>query len=72
MYVGDIRPADIGIRDEGSIYLLTPLTEAGRDWMREHLPEDATRFGPATVVEWRFLNDIAQGMIDDGPVVGRM
>jgi hypothetical protein len=58
--------ADVHVRDEGTIFLLTPLTEVGEEWMEEHLPEDAQRFAGGVVVEHRFVTDILQGMQADG------
>jgi hypothetical protein len=45
--------ADLYIHNEGSIFLLHALTEAGRDWVADHIPEDAQKFGHAIVVENR-------------------
>jgi len=53
---------DVHVRNCGSIFLLTPLTEAARQWIKEHIPEDATWFGASLVVEHRYVEDILNGM----------
>lgn len=57
---------DFFVRNEKTIYLLEPLTDAGREWVREHLPEDATYWGDSVVVEWRYIRDIVDGIRRDG------
>lgn len=58
--------ADLSIQNEGSIFLLRALTDAGRAWISENIPDDAQHFGGAVVVEHRFIGDIAQGAVNDG------
>lgn len=57
--------ADIKIRDEGSIVLFDPQTDAAREWIKDNVPEPMY-FGKALVVEHRYADDLAQGMISDG------
>jgi len=57
---------DFYVQNEGSIFLLHPLTTAARAWIAEHLPEDAQTFGRATVVEHRYISDIVAGIKADG------
>ena len=58
--------ADLSIQNEGSIFLLRGLTDAGRAWIAENIPDDAQTFGGAVVVEHRYIGDIAQGAVNDG------
>lgn len=60
---------DVRLRNEGTLFLITPLTELARQWFAEHLPEDALTWGDATVVEHRFIGDIVEGLLSDGLVV---
>lgn len=53
-----------------SIYLLTPLTDAAREWIAEHLPDDVQRWGPSVAIGHRYVEDIVCGMIDDGLTLG--
>ncbi len=62
---GPSRQPDVTVRNEGSIVLLTPQTDAGKEWTDEHIPQ-AMGFGPALVVEWRYADDIIEGMQRDG------
>lgn len=67
---GKCKPeADLQIQNEGSIFLLHQLTQIGRDWVDEHIGEEAQRFGKAIVVEHRYIGDIAAGAIADGLTV---
>ena len=58
--------ADFSVRDEGSIFLLTPHTDEARAWVGEHIAEDAQQWGGAIVVEHRFIGDILAGIAADG------
>ena len=57
---------DFVVENHGSIFLLRPRTEAAREWINEHLPEDATTFAEAVVVEHRYIVSIIDGLKDDG------
>ena len=57
---------DLLIRDHGSIFLLTAVTPAGKEWVAEHIPADAQTFGKAIVVEHRYIADIVNGARADG------
>lgn len=58
--------ADLSIQNEGTIFLLRAHTDAGKEWIAKHIPDDAQHFGGAVVVEHRFIGDIAQGAVNDG------
>lgn len=60
------KEIDFVIEDNGSIILLRPITEAAKEWIEEHLPEDRMYFGNAVVVEPRYIADIASGIEADG------
>jgi hypothetical protein len=49
---------DLYIHNEGSVFLLYALTNASLDWVAEHIPEDAQKFGVAFVVEHRFIRNV--------------
>jgi hypothetical protein len=61
---------DLLVRDEGSIYLLVPVTPAGQEWVDENLPADAPTWGTAIAIEHRYIADIVNGAIADGLTVG--
>ena len=59
--------ADFTCADHGSISILTPVSDAGREWATEHLPDDAMRWGHAgIVVEHRYIGAILLGIESDG------
>lgn len=63
------RPTDVQVYAEApfsTIYLVTPLTEAGREWISENVSDDATWFGGALAVEHRYITDLVAGMQGDG------
>lgn len=57
---------DFKVRNEGSIFLLQPITEAANDWVNDHIPKDAQFLGTAVAVEHRYIANIVQGIINDG------
>lgn len=61
---------DFLFTDHGSVTVLTPLTVAARDWVAEHLPDDALTFGRGIVIEPRYVAPILEGIADDGLEVG--
>lgn len=57
---------DFSYRNEGSIVLLKPISEAAREWVADHLPDDAQWFGGSIVIEPRYFDPIAGGIESDG------
>lgn len=66
----DLSNTDFTVSDQGSIVLLSIYTDAAKEWVAEHLPADATRWGNAVVIEHRYANDIVEGIEADGLTVG--
>jgi hypothetical protein len=66
-YADDL--ADFTVQNEGTVFLLQPLTEAACQWTEEYLPGDAQRFGSAYVVEHRYIRHIIDGIMADGLTV---
>lgn len=58
--------SDFSVRNEFTIFLLHPLTDAARKWIAEHIGAEAQRFGEAVVVEHRYICDIIDGILADG------
>jgi hypothetical protein len=53
--------------NHGSIALLIPLTNAGREWLESNVnPEPWQWFGPGLAVEPRYLGALLNGALDDG------
>lgn len=63
-----VKP-DIRFEHHGSVSLMFHMTPAGRDWIKEHTPEDASTWGHAIVVEPRYVQDIVNGATVDGLAV---
>jgi hypothetical protein len=57
---------DFIVTDHGTIALLTPITDAAKQWVEDHLPEDRQTFGDSVVVEPRYLLDILHGINEEG------
>jgi hypothetical protein len=58
---------DFTISGGGSIFILTPISEAAIDWANEYLPEEAQRWGAkGYVVEHRYIGDIVDSIRGDG------
>ncbi len=65
-----VHSPDILVRNEGSIFLLHPLTAAGQGWLTKNIDPNAMTFGEAIVVEGRYISDILGGIQGDGLTVG--
>lgn len=63
-----LRYPDLEIRNEGSIFLVDPRTDAGAKWIGELIEgnEEVHFFGQALVVEHRFIEEIVGYAIDAG------
>lgn len=59
---------DFTFVNHGSITVLTPLTEAGSEWLDEHTPSAQTWCG-GIVIEPRYTGAILEGLADDGLTV---
>lgn len=58
---------DFILKDEGSIFLLEPLTDAAREWVAAHLEgADVQHWCGSVVIEQRYVSDIVQGLQADG------
>jgi hypothetical protein len=65
------REHDLLVRDEGTIFLLVPVTDVGVSWIDEHIPQGAQQWCGAIVVEHRFIGAILTGAAEDGLSIGR-
>jgi hypothetical protein len=62
--------ADFLVTGGGSVYLLHPLSDAAREWVGGHIPDDAQWLGRAVAVEHRYIEAIVDGIVGDGLSVG--
>ena len=58
--------SDFILQDHGSVLILVANTEAARQWVDEHLPEDRQTWCHGTLVESRYVADIVAGIEGDG------
>ena len=61
---------DFELQDEGSLYLLRPLTREAVEWLDEHIEQNRQMFGTAVVVERRYIADILRGIRAEGLEIG--
>ena len=58
---------DFTARDEGSIILLCPNTDAAQEWMRDNLQVEPWQYlGSNLAIDHRMFGDIAEGILEDG------
>lgn len=58
---------DFAVRNEGTIFLLQPLTAAGKEWIEEHVDLDgAQHFAGWLAIDHRCIVDIVDGIFDAG------
>lgn len=60
------RIPDVTVEDHGSLAIFQPLTPAAREWIDENVQEDAQWWCDGLVVEPRYADDLADGMMDAG------
>lgn len=52
------------VENHGTLCLIVPLTSEVTDWLNEHT--DAMWYGDALVCEPRYVEDLVEGMIEQG------
>jgi hypothetical protein len=57
---------DLRFTNHGSIVTMVPETEAGDEWMQEHIGDGTLTWGGGVVIEPRYLEDIVLGARADG------
>jgi hypothetical protein len=63
-------PRDISVENQGSIFLLRPVSSAGQSWLRENVIGEETQiFGNAIVCEPHYIMDIVLGARAEGVVI---
>ena len=60
---------DVLVNNVGTLYTFCPLTLRAKEWIDEHVQDDAQWFGHALIVEHRYAWGLAQGMKDAGLVL---
>ena len=60
---------DAQVINGGSVFLVTPHTDAAREWIKENVGDDAQFFGYSLVVEPRYAPELVKGMQEAGLTV---
>ena len=58
--------ADIEVRDESSLWIVSGETGLGQDWLEANLQVDAVRWAGGFVVEPRYVGPIVAGACAEG------
>lgn len=62
--------ADVYVENHGSIFMVTPLSGAARQWMEENVPTESWQWlGSSLSVEHRYVENLIAGMQDAGLTV---
>jgi hypothetical protein len=64
--VQPVRRVDFVVRDEGTIWLFTPLTPAALRFLSEHIQDDAQYFGDSLAVDHRCVEGLLDGLQEHG------
>lgn len=57
---------DVKITGYPSLIAFKPITKEAKEWVAEHIPDDASWLGDAFYVEHRYAENIAVGMVEAG------
>lgn len=58
--------SDFTIRNEGTIFLVTPSSQEALQHLIDNTGEEAQFFGKSLVVEHRYIGDLVTGLRDNG------
>ena len=61
-----VRRIDFVVRDEGTIWLFTPLTPAALQFLSEHIQEGAQYLGDSLAVDHRCVDGLLHGLQEHG------
>jgi hypothetical protein len=59
-------PVDVEVSNHGSIWLVTPITPEAKEWIAEHVSDEAQWLGFSLAVEHRFVTALLEGIADYG------
>ena len=57
---------DFSVGGSDSVYLLTPQTDAAAVWAADYISADRSYLGNSIAVEYRYLQDLCVGILNDG------
>ena len=56
---------DFQVINHGTLYLLIPNTPRAKQWVRDNLSPNHTKYDDASVIEHRYIGDIIDGIQAD-------
>lgn len=62
--------ADFNVYDAGSVVMVTPVTDVAHDWLKANT--SGTWFSGGLAVEPRYADELIDGMVEDGLVLGAL
>jgi len=63
---------DFRVTYHGTITTITPLSDACREWLEDKVAiEPWQRFGPSIAIEPRYVQQLAEAMIEEGLIMER-
>lgn len=70
MIAGSLAPADVRVRNEGTVVAFHPRTAVARAWITENVETEPWQWlGQSVVVEHRFASELVVGMLRAGLIV---
>ena len=65
------KKVDVEVYNDGSTFVFKPLTDAAKAWVKENVSLESWQkwAGDSFVVEHRFAENVARGMLEAGLVV---
>jgi hypothetical protein len=58
---------DFTIHNDGSIFMVTPNTQFAKDWVTENISLEPWQWlGNSFSVEYHYIAELVQGMVNDG------
>lgn len=62
--------SDFQLSGSGSVYLLHPISQAGKAWVQHNISDDHQTLGGGIAVEHRYVGALVDGIIGDGLSLG--
>jgi hypothetical protein len=63
-------PPDVEVSNQGSIFMVYPMTQAAKDWVTENVAIESWQYlGPGFAVDHHYIENLISGMASDGLVV---
>lgn len=56
---------DFELQRAGGLLILYPRTDAAKEWVADHISDEATRWCGGVVIEHRYMDDVYHGILGD-------